>query len=116
MYANDDTTIEEKAAYLKEKGVSDFVIAQATCCSMLDRFGPVLGGEPAAAAPAAIIESALKVQQVCTFMYANDDTTIEEKAAYLKGKGVSDFVIAQATCCSMLDRFGPVLGGEPAAA
>jgi len=115
MYANDDVTIEEKAAYLKGMGISDFVIAQATCCSMLDRFGPVLDCEPAAAAPAAI-ESALNVQQACTFLYANDDVTIEEKAAYLKGKGISDFVIAQATCCSMLDRFGPVLDCEPAAA
>uniref|UniRef100_A0A7S2JNA7 Uncharacterized protein n=1 Tax=Haptolina brevifila TaxID=156173 RepID=A0A7S2JNA7_9EUKA len=66
----------------------------------------VPGGSAAATASAP--SGAMTIEQACTFMYANDDATIEEKAAYLKSKGVSDFIIAQSTCCSALDRFGVV--------
>ena len=41
--ALESVTLEEKAAFLSEKGVSAAVIAGATCVSPLDKFGPVQG-------------------------------------------------------------------------
>jgi len=68
----------------------------------------VPGGSAVAAVATAAPSGEMTIEQCCTFMYQNDDASIEEKAAFLKSKGVSDFTIAQATCCSALDRFGVV--------
>ena len=57
-----------------------------------------------------LLKKEMTVEQCCTFMGMNPSETIDAKAAFLKSKGVSDFAIAQAVCCSSLDRFGAVKG------
>ena len=48
----------------------------------------------------AATSGAMSVSQACTFFAANPTIDEAEKSAFLKSKGVSDFVIAQAICTS----------------
>ena len=64
----------------------------------------------AVATPSAAPTGTMSVEQCCTFMGMNPAESIAAKAAYLSSKGVSEFIITQATCCSALDQFGPVKG------
>ena len=57
------------------------------------------GGGAVAAAPAAAAPTgSMSVAQACKFMEDNAGVSFEEKKAFLAGKGVSSFVIAQAAC------------------
>merc|ERR1712224_1119532 len=51
-----------------------------------------------ASAAEAATSGAMSVSQACTFFAANPSIDEAEKSAFLKSKGVSDFVIAQAIC------------------
>ena len=53
-----------------------------------------------ASAAQAATSGAMSVSQACTFFAANPTIDEAEKSAFLKSKGVSDFVIAQAICTS----------------
>jgi len=57
-----------------------------------------------------LLKKEMTVEQCCTFMGMDPSETIDAKAAFLRSKGVSDFAIVQAVCCSSLDRFGAVKG------
>lgn len=50
-----------------------------------------------AATPTAVVAS-MGVPAACKFMESNPDVTFAEKKAFLLGKGVSEFVIAEAAC------------------
>ena len=56
----------------------------------------------AAEAPAAPVsnDGSMSVAQACAFYASNPDIAEAEKTAFLKSQGVSDFVIAQASCAA----------------
>ena len=100
--ANPSIDASEKVEFLKGKGVSDFVIAQAECTAT-GMEGTVAGhpGEETAGMGLVTptgVGAGMSVEQACAFFAANPSIDASEKVEFLKGKGVSDFVIAQAEC------------------
>ena len=74
----------------------------------------VIGVEGVVApAAAAAPTSALSVAQACKFYAANPGIDEAEKTAFLKSNGVSDFVIAQASCAATGEEH--TVHGHPAA-
>ena len=91
--ANPSVDASEKVSFLKSKGVSAFVIAQAECTST--GMEKTVYGHPGEEKTAS---SGMSVEQACAFFAANPNIDAEEKKAFLASQGVSEFVIAQAEC------------------
>jgi hypothetical protein len=71
------------------------------------------GGAVASAAPSGGSSSGvMSITQAMAFMQAPalDSVSLDEKIAFLKDKGLSEAMIAGASCVSPLDKFGPVQG------
>ena len=96
----DGMSVADKSAYLASKGVDAFVIAQASCVAPEDN----VQGHPELPA-AAVVEGQMSVPDACLFMADSslDGMSVADKSAYLASKGVTAFVIAQASCVAPED-------------